>query len=68
MIYQIASKTFQNYFNNSHARFQRKKKSENFLKVLNAKDSEVQYTIEYEKNKKQLNFLNLTVITNQASK
>ena len=66
MIYQIVSKTFQNYFNNSHARFQRKKKSDNFLKVLN--DSEVQYTIEYEKNKKQLNFLNLTVITNQASK
>ena len=38
------------------------------MKALNAKDPEVQDPIEYEKSKKQLNFLDLTVITNQASK
>ena len=69
LIYQVTPKPFRNYFNNSRSRFQQKKKnSENFLKALNAKNPGVQDTIEYEKNKKQLNFLDLTVITNQARK
>ena len=44
--------------------FKIKKKSLQFLEILNKQDSSIQYTIEFEKNQKQLNFLDITATKN----
>ena len=44
--------------------FKIKKKSLQFLEILNKQDSSIQYTIEFENNQKQLNFLDITITNN----
>ena len=60
----ISPKTFKRYVDDSHARFKNKQKSLQYLKILNKQDSFNQYTIEFENNKKQLNFLGITITNN----
>ena len=57
----ISPKTFKRYVDDSHARFENKQKSLQFLEILNKQDSSIQYTIEFENNQKQLNFLDITI-------
>ena len=44
----ISPKTFNRYVDDSHARFENKQKSLQFLEILNKQDSSIQYTIEFE--------------------
>ena len=60
----LSPKTFKYYVDDSHARFENKQKSLQFLEILNKQDSSIQYTIEFEKNQKQLNFLDITATKN----
>ena len=60
----ISPKTFKHYVDDSHARFENKQKSLQFLEILNKQDPSIQYTIEFENNQKQLNFLDITITNN----
>ena len=60
----ISHKTFKHNVDDSHARFDNKQKSLQFLEILNKQDSSIQYTIEFENNQKQLNFLDITITNN----
>ena len=51
-VLNISPKTFKRYVDDSHARFKKKKKSLQFLEILNKRDSSIQYTIEFENNQK----------------
>ena len=62
----LSPKTFKYYVDDSHARFENKQKSLQFLEILNKQDSSIQYTIEFENNQKQLNFLDITITNNGA--
>ena len=62
----ISAKTFKRYVDDSHAQFENKQKSLQFLGILNKQDLSIQYTIELENNQKQLNFLDIT-ITNKGT-
>ena len=46
----ISPKTFKHYVGDSHARFENKQKSLQFLEILNKKDSSIQYTTELDNN------------------
>ena len=48
----------------SHARFGSKKNATEFLNVLNSQDPQIQYSIEYENDNKELNFLDATIRNN----
>ena len=60
----ISPKNFKHYVDDSHARFENKQKSLQFLEILNKEDPSIQYTIEFENNQKQLNFLDITITNN----
>ena len=60
----ISPNTFKRYVDGSHARFENKQKSLQFLEILNKQDSSIQYTIEFENNQKQLKFLDITITNN----
>ena len=60
----ISPKTFKRYVDDSHARFENKQKSLQFLEILNKQDPSIQFTIEFENNHKQLNFLDITITDN----
>ena len=64
---KILPKTFKHYVNDSHARFENKQKSLQFLEILNKQDSSIQYTIEFENNQKQLNFLDIIITNNRTN-
>ena len=61
MRFDIASKTFCRYVDDSHACFGSRNNANEFLNVLKSEDPEIQYTIEYENEHKELNFLNITL-------
>ena len=60
----ISPKTFKRYVDDSHARFENKQKSLQFLEISSKQDSCIQNTIEFENNQKQLNFLDITITNN----
>ena len=60
----ISPKTFKRYVDDSHARFENKQKSLQFLEILNKQDLSIQYTIQFENNQKQFNFLDITITNN----
>ena len=60
----LSPKTFKRYVDNSHTRFENKQKSLQLLEIFNKQDSSIQYTIEFENNRKQLNFLDITITNN----
>ena len=57
----LASKTFKRFFDDIHARFNKREQSLQFLDILNCQDPSIQYTTEFESENKQLNFLNVTI-------
>ena len=50
----ISPKTFKSYADDSHCRFENKQKSLQFLEILNKQGSPIQYTIEFQNNKKPI--------------
>ena len=64
LIFDIAPKTFRRYVDDSHARFGSKNNANEFLNILNSQDPQIQYTIEYETEHKELNFLEVTIKNN----
>ena len=57
----LAPKTFKIFADDSHARFNNREQSLQFLDILNSQDSSTQYTIELENENKQLSFLHVTI-------
>ena len=55
------SGTFCWYVDNYYARFGNRNNATEFLNVLNSQDPQIQYTIEYESDHKELNFLDATI-------
>ena len=53
----LAPKSFKRFVDDSHARFNNREQSLQFLDILNSQDPSIQYTIEFENENKQLNFL-----------
>ena len=64
MTFDIAPKTFRRYVDDSHARFGSRNNATEFLNVLNSQDPQIQYTIEYENDHKELNFVDVTTWNN----
>ena len=64
MIFYIAPKTFRRYVDNSHARFGSRSEATELFNVLNFQNQQIQYTIEYENEHKELNFLDVTIKNN----
>ena len=60
LTFGIAPKTFRPFANNFHAQFGDKNNAAEFLNALNSQDLLTQYTIEYENNNKELNFLDVS--------
>ena len=60
----IALKTFRRYVDDSHARFGSRNNATEFLNVLNSQDPQIQYTMEYENDNKEINFLDVTISNN----
>ena len=60
----ITPKTFRRYVDDSHARFGSRKNATEFLNVLNSQDPQIQCTIQYKNDNKELNFLDVTVRNN----
>ena len=57
----LAPKTFKRFVDDSHARFDNREQSLQFLDILNGQDPSIQYTIEFENENKQLSFLDVTI-------
>ena len=64
LTFDIETKTFHRYVDDSHARFGSRNNANEFLNVLNSQDPQIQYTIEYESDHKELNFLDVTIRNN----
>ena len=62
--FAIAPKIFRRNFDDSHARFGSRSNVTEFLCVLNSQDPQIQYTKEYEKEHKELDFLEVTIKNN----
>ena len=62
--FSIAPKTFRKYIDDSYARFGRRKNATEFLNVLNSRNPQIQYTIEYKNDNTELNFLNESIMNN----
>ena len=61
LTFDISPKTFRRYVDDFHARFGSRDNATEFFNVLNSRDPQIQYTIEYENDNKQLNFLDVTI-------
>ncbi|XP_065664533.1 uncharacterized protein LOC136086181 [Hydra vulgaris] len=60
-------KTYRRYVDDSHARFNSIQNHDKFLELLNKQDPAIKYTSEKEYNKKELNFLDITVTNTNNS-
>ncbi|XP_065667720.1 uncharacterized protein LOC136088011 [Hydra vulgaris] len=63
----FSQKTYRRYVDDSHARFDSIQNHDKFLKLLNEQDPAIKYTSEKENNKKELNFLDITVTNTNNS-
>ena len=57
----LAPKTFKRFVDDSHARFNTREQSLQFLDILNSQDPSIQYMIQFENENKQLSFLDVTI-------
>ena len=64
MRFDIATKTFRRYIDHFHAHFGSRNNANEFLNFLNSQEPQIQYTIEYENEHKELNFLDVTIKNN----
>ena len=62
--FDIAPKTFRRYIDDSRVRFGSRNNANEFLNFLNSQEPQIQYTIEYENEHKELNFLDVTIKNN----
>ena len=62
--FDIASKNFRRYVYDSHVPFGSRSNATEFLNALNSQDPQIQYTIEYENEHKELNFLDVSIKNN----
>ena len=60
----LAPKTFKRFVDDSHARFNNREQLLQFLDILNSQDPSIQYTIKFENENKQLNFVDITITNN----
>ena len=60
--------THKRYVDDTHDRFFSRRKSEQFLNILNSIESKIQFTAEYEDDDKSLNFLDTTIINSGEGK
>ena len=60
LILNLAPKTFKRFADDSHARFNNREQSLQFLAILNSQDPSIQHTTEFENENKQLSFLDVT--------
>ena len=56
----LAPKTFKRFADDSHARFNNREQSLQFLAILNSQDPSIQHAIEFENENKQLSLLDVT--------
>ena len=54
LAFDVAPKTFHWYVDNSHAWFGSRDNATEILNALNSQDPQIQYTIEYENDEKEL--------------
>jgi len=54
--------TNRRYVDDSHDRFSTKRKCDKFLDIINSIEPNIKFTVEYENDKKELNFLDTTII------
>ena len=64
LTFGIALKTFCRYVGDSHAQFGSRNNATGSLNVLNSQDLWIEYTMEYESDNKELNFLDGTKRSN----
>ena len=57
----LAPKTFRRFVDDSHARFNNREQSLQFLDILKSQDPSIQCTIEFENENKQLSFPDVTI-------
>ena len=57
----VAPIIFKRYVDDTYSRFCDKNSSEQFLGILNSQEPRVEFTAEYESDKNELNFLDVTV-------
>ena len=57
----LAPKTFKRFVDDSHARFNNREQSLQFLDILNSQDPSIQYTTEFENGNTQLIFLDVSM-------
>ena len=62
----LAPITYRWYVNDTHARFESKKQSQEFQNILNNQDKHTQFTIEDENGEKCLNFLDIKIKRNNG--
>ena len=60
--------SYYRYVDDSHGRFQNIDDANKFLQVLNKQHQKIQYTIEKENEKKELQFLDIMIINNSKGK
>ena len=60
--------THKRYVDDSHDRFNTRRKSEKFLSILNSIEPKIQFTAEYEDNNKKLDFLDITITNNEEGR
>ena len=64
MRFDIAPKTFCRYVDDSHARFGSRSNATEFFNVLHSQDPQIQYTVEYQNEHEELNFLDVAIKNN----
>ena len=62
LTFGTAPKTFWPFVDDSHAQFGGRDNAAEFLNVLNSQDLQIQYTTEYENDKKELNFSDINYL------
>ena len=60
----ISPKTFRRYVDDSHVWFGSRNNATEFFNVLNSQDLQIQHSIEYENENKELNSLDVTIKSN----
>ena len=61
LTFNITTKAFKRFVDDSHVRFKTREQSLKFLDILNSQDPSIQYTTEFENENKHLSFLDVTI-------
>ena len=64
----LSPKSYHRYVDDVHARFNNKEDAEIFLEILNCQEKDIQYTVEPENDKNEINFLDITITNSKSGK